>query len=140
MPNNDLRDALAALLRGGMSRAAVAALDEQFRAAFLSFGSETPDNLSCVRHIEYAAAVYEDPATDGAPICEASFVLRDKGLQVADIFWNLEGSPVPDQIQEGLRHAGLPEVTQDEWDAATRFVTMVLHSFVHRLEVPDSVE
>lgn len=95
------------------------ALTQTFRAAFLAIVSETPDNLQCVSRIAIAAVEDDEGRASRRP------VLSSTGTPLADIAWSLEEAPMPKQLQERY-----PQMGQDDWDAFTRFATVLLNELV----------
>lgn len=90
-------------------------LTEKIREALLIFGSETPDNRGCAERIEY-----------GLSPGDGMFGLRITGkpIPLTDIAWALEDGPMPPNIREKF-----PALTDEDWDAATRLITLVLAAF-----------
>ncbi|MEV6711485.1 hypothetical protein AB0M48_05495 [Lentzea sp. NPDC051208] len=82
--------------------------DPQFKRALVEFGSETPDNLNSIEQLEL------DPA-------RSALVLRRHGIPISDLLHAAEDSDVPPSVREAF-----PLVTQAEWDAAMRLVTLIL--------------
>lgn len=82
--------------------------DSAFKRALLDFGSETPDNLNCAEQLEL------DPS-------RSALVLRKHGIPISDLLNVAEDSDVPPSVREAF-----PLVTQAEWDAAMRLVTLIL--------------
>lgn len=91
-------------------------LTADLRAAFLDFGSGTPDNLKCASRIEIG------PLGD-----ETGMKIRGRGLLLADIAYGVEDLPMPD----GLK-ASFPDLTADDWDAFTRLTTLIYVCFGRR--------
>jgi hypothetical protein len=104
-------DADAGLLEG---------LNTRLRETFLAMGSETPDNLDCMRHLEVG------PITDGTSLARPCWGLRlaGTGEALSEVMNCAEGMDVPATVLERY-----PTVSQSEWDALFRFATMILSAF-----------
>ncbi len=86
---------------------------------FLVMGSKTEENLNCTAHIEYGLA---DKSQSGL---KPFYGLKVKGknLLLSHVMNTIENLDLPSEIKEEF-----PDLTTDEWDAATRMITMVLLS------------
>lgn len=91
-------------------------ITDELRMALLAIGSETQSNLEAVAHIEFAAVKEQDrsaivmgPKLIGEPIL------------LSHLFWRLEGEPMPANIRNAF-----PRLSKAKWDAALRFVVLVL--------------
>lgn len=90
--------------------------------AFLDFGTETEDNLNAWRKIEYGAAS-ETLAED--TITTYGLKLKDKDVLISTVANALEAlklSDLPPHVREFIP----AELTDSEWDAVTRIMTMTL--------------
>ncbi len=92
-------------------------LTARLREELLRLGSRGEDNVSATELLEVGPV----PVL-GAPELDC-LGLRLRGSQTAlsDVFWSVEEEPFP----EGVREAN-PEMTEAEWDAATRAVVLLL--------------
>lgn len=95
-----------------------AELTEKIREALLLFGSETPDNVECARRIDYGLS------PDGG---NAGLRIAGSSIPLTDIAWALEDGPMPRSVRDAF-----PALTEDDWDAATRLITLILASFERR--------
>jgi hypothetical protein len=91
----------------------------KFREAFLRLGSGTPDNAHAAAHIEYGVA----GACPYAPRGFAGLKIRGRNLLLTDVAHAVEDLPLPAQVR-----AYYPDLTEVEWAAATRMITMLLQS------------
>jgi len=82
---------------------------------FLEFGSETPDNLSCSEHIEFGEGTQE-------PNNARTLGLKIKGKNVflSEIMYAIEDNELKEV------RAAFKNLTNEEWNAATRMMTMVM--------------
>jgi hypothetical protein len=96
-----------------------AAFTREFRAAFLRLGSATADNVNAVERIEYGIA------EDGSDLPKeyAGLKLKDHGILLTDVAHAIEDLPLPEQLR-----AYYPQLTEADWAAATRMITMLLVS------------
>ncbi|MFJ8113383.1 pentapeptide repeat-containing protein [Streptomyces sp. NPDC096132] len=109
---------LVRMLLGARGTADPGDLTGRLRQAFLTAGSETPDNLTSVRHLAYGPV----PGPPYAPESQRSGLkIADTDVLVSDVAWNIEGTPIPASVAEAF-----PELTAEQWDAATRVITMLL--------------
>lgn len=89
-----------------------------FRKALLTAGSETPDNLACVQHLEYGTV----PGPPYAPERERSGLkIAGTDILVSDLAWRIEDTPIPASVTDDH-----PELTAEQWSAATRVITLLL--------------
>jgi hypothetical protein len=96
-----------------------AAFTREFRAAFLRLGSATADNVNAAERIEYGVA------EDGSDLPKEYAGLKLKGhdILLTDVAHAIEDLPLPDQVR-----AYYPDLTDADWAAATRMITMLLVS------------
>ena len=87
---------------------------DQIRRAFLDFGSETPDNVSVPAAIELAMHGLRDRPD------ELALTVNPSGCALDQIAYALEYLDLPAALNDKL-----PEVTQADWDAFTRFTTLL---------------
>lgn len=86
--------------------------------AVLAFGSATDDNLNCIDHVEYGMVSgwpFESNESYGLKLKGKNLLLSD----VMNVVENLED--VPSEVKKHF-----PDLTNDEWSAVTRMVTIVL--------------
>ncbi|HBE67364.1 MAG TPA: hypothetical protein DDW52_04370 [Planctomycetaceae bacterium] len=90
-------------------------LAEQFRAAFLRYGSQTDDNTSCMDAISVGRT------NDGtsAKRRKIGYTFENLDANVADILHSAEGCQIPEQVERDY-----PDITQHQWDAALRLATV----------------
>ncbi|MEU1184585.1 pentapeptide repeat-containing protein [Streptomyces sp. NPDC005820] len=109
---------LVRMLLGARGTSAPAGITTAFRKALLTAGSETPDNLACVRHLEYGTV----PGPSYAPERETSGLkITGTDILVSDVARRIEDTPIPASVAEGF-----PELTTEQWSAATRVITLLL--------------
>lgn len=97
--------------------AALKPFNEALRRAFLETGTETPDNLSCVDHLEYGAI----PDKDWGVKAVYGLKLKRGRVMLSDIMNVVENCDMPPQVK-----AQFPKMSGEDWDAATRMITMIL--------------
>lgn len=90
-----------------------------FRDAFLRLGSETADNLNAVNRIEYGIARADGNLIEGY----AGLKLTGHDILLTDVAHAIEDLPLPAEVQ-----AYYPGLTDADWAAATRMITMLLVS------------
>ena len=96
-----------------------AAFNAAFREAFVRLGSATEDNVDAAAHIEYGVA----GACAYAPHGFAGLKVRGRNILLTDVAHAVEDLPLPAQVR-----AYYPDLTEAEWAAATRVITMLLQS------------
>lgn len=101
-------------------------LSRQFREALLLFGSETDDNKDCAERLEIGTI----PSNIG--YTKFGLKLRDTDMGIGNILWHAEGCPIPEQVSEIY-----PELTQSQWEACQRVVTLLLNLFMSRITQPE---
>lgn len=113
-----LRNAILAVANcpGNASDEETASLDTQFRDAFLLFGSQTEDNLSCAENVQ--VGMVNDGTSLRRPI--VGLRLANSGPSLSTVLNSAEGCPVPAQLL-----ADFPDMTQAQWDAVLRIATML---------------
>lgn len=91
---------------------------DEIMRIFLEMGSETPCNINCYNNIEYGVvtSLYHDH--------EIIYGLKVKGkhILISDVMNMIEDINIPDHIQREM------SLTDEEWDAVTRIITMILIS------------
>jgi uncharacterized protein (DUF433 family) len=92
--------------------------------AFLDYGSETEDNLNGFYHIEYGPV----PVLEGH-VPRLGFKIKGKDITISDILNGIEDIEIPPYIKEHF-----PDLTADEWSAATRIATMFFSALERRLK------
>src|SRR4051812_5614900 len=100
----------------GFSTRQVDTINIQFKTALLDYASETPDNTASIGHIEIGKVEVDAKVYSGLKI-------RGKNILLSDIMYGIENMSMPAQIQEQF-----PELTQQEWEAATRIMFLMLSS------------
>jgi hypothetical protein len=88
--------------------------------AFLAFGSETEDNLDCVKHLDYGVL-----PTGYKPGRELTLKIKGKPIPLGRLAWSASAS---DRIPARVRK-DYPDLTPDEWHAFQRFMTMIFIAF-----------
>ena len=94
--------------------------NDEFKMAFLSAGSETPDNLEAIKHFDFGICKNGRGKIEG-------FKVNDKHLMISDVINALEGITLPKQVKELI-----PDLNQEDLDAALRLTTMILVSLENR--------
>lgn len=109
---------LVRMLLGARGASAPSDITAGFRKALLTAGSETPDNLACVEHLEYGTV----PGPPYAPERERSGLkITGTDVLVSDVARRIEDTPVPASVA-----GDFPELTPEQWSAATRVITLLL--------------
>lgn len=91
-------------------------IKKHVRDAILEFGADTEENLNCADHVTYGAYYSE--------FMDATFSglqLKSNPILLSTLSHISEGGAIPDGIK-----AELPFVTQAEWKAFTRLITLML--------------
>jgi hypothetical protein len=78
--------------------------------------------VSCVEHLE----IGQRRGGSSGPRRQRGIKVRPRPIMVADIVHALEGRRMPAAIRREF-----PALTQAEWDASLRFVTLLLLSLHH---------
>jgi hypothetical protein len=128
-----LRQQLTALLKGPKKHAAEEwkKVVRSWARAFVQCGSETPDNVSCAKNVDYgplSAKFHRATGLQG---------LRIKGSRIplSALAHALEDLDLPKDISEQF-----PDLTNEQWSAFLRVVTMLLLRFEHPSKIePRSV-
>jgi hypothetical protein len=113
------RDAILAVTNcpGNASDAEIDTLDKQFRDAFLLFGSQTDDNVSCTENVQ--VGFVDDGTSKRRPVVGLRLAKNHRSLST--VLNSAEGCPVPAQLL-----ADCPDMTQAQWDAVLRMATMLI--------------
>ena len=85
---------------------------KQFSTCFLDYASETPDNLACIEQLK----IIEGDAASGLGL--------KNGELISDIIHSAEGCEIPEQVKMAY-----PKLSQDQWDAALRVMTILITLF-----------
>jgi hypothetical protein len=93
-----------------------ASFTQAFVAEFLRLGSTTPDNVNAADRIEYGVA-------GQPPRRYAGLKLRGRDVLLTDLAHAVEDAALPAEVR-----AYYPDLTEAEWHAATRMITMLLLS------------
>jgi len=108
---------LTTLLSTEYSEKALQQQNQIFKQLFLTFSSETSENIECLKHIEYGKIL--DQATGKIT---AGVKIKNQNLLISDIMNAIEDlEEVPEPIKEYF-----PELTNQQWQAATRVITVLL--------------
>ena len=108
---------LTTLLSSEYSEKALQQKDEIFKQLFLAFSSETSENINGLKQIEYGKVLNKASGkiTIGVKV-------KNKNILVSDIMNAIEDlEDVPETIKEYF-----PDLTNTEWQAATRVITVLL--------------
>ncbi len=82
----------------------------------ISFGSETPDNLNCLEHIEYGVVEKNGKNVAGLKI-------RNRSILLSQLSAQLETLSLPEKIRSEY-----PTVTELDWKIATNITSLILCS------------
>ncbi len=115
MADTSFKDKLFEIACGKKSQTPLSAQSDQLMKAFLEFGSETPDNVNCYNSIEYGL-IHDERSR---PVC--GLKLKGKELLLSRVMNVVENLELPNEVSKEF-----PELTNNEWDAITRMVTMIL--------------
>jgi hypothetical protein len=118
MTKTTFRDRLMALAQTPTSQLRLPEMSDLLMRAFLDFGSETEDNLNCATHVDYGSA------EDGLSNPHVGLRLKQKAILLSELMNVVESLPLPELVQ-----ADFPSLTEEEWSAALRMMTMVLIAF-----------
>ena len=99
--------------------------NDELKMAFLSAGSETPDNLEAVEHFDFGICKNGRGKIEGLKV-------KDKNIMIADVINALEGIDLPKQVKEFI-----PDLNQEDLDAALRLTTMILVSLENQTGITD---
>jgi enoyl-[acyl-carrier-protein] reductase (NADH) len=94
----------------------VAEMNAQFKKTLLDFGSETPDNQESVERIEVGQV------REGSWL-HAGLQIKDKKIRLSQLMHSIESIDLPEAIK-----AEYPALTREDWNAATRIMTLILIS------------
>ncbi len=94
----------------------VAEINDRFRSSLLDYASETPDNVASVAKIEVGKVKVNGQVHSGLKI-------KEKNILLSEIMYAIEDMSLPAQVKDQL-----PQLTQEEWEAATRIIVFVLKS------------
>ena len=108
---NSLKKALRLILDNEGGSLLGRRFDDEFKMAFLSAGSETPDNLEAVQHFDFGIGENERGKIEG-------FKASEKNIMISDVINALEGIDLPKQVK-----AFVPDLNQEDLDAALRLTT-----------------
>jgi len=102
-------------------------ISEEVMRLILLLGSETPDNLNCYSHVEYGIVPNENDAGNSGDSSSTKLTyglkIKGKDISLSDIMNAVEDMGVPAEVA-----AVFPTITEHEWNAATRMITMILLS------------
>ncbi|HAH46559.1 hypothetical protein [Gimesia sp.] len=90
---------------------------EEFNKNLLLHGSHSEENIDAISRIEFASQKNDQ-------ITEFYFRLKKHHTELAEITNHLEGEPIPDYI-----HDAFPDLSQEDWDATFRYITLLLTLF-----------
>jgi hypothetical protein len=114
----ELRSQLCTLAHTACTPADLHQRNDALRQAFLAFGSETPDNLNCVQHIEYGNVQNRDHGPKR--IC--GLKVKDTSVLVSDVMYAIE-----DKVDDIVR-SSYPNLNEAQRDAVLRTIMLVLLS------------
>lgn len=115
-PIDDLRSLLAEFATD--ERPNLEDYTKRFRERFLAYGSETDDNLDAIDRTDVGE--FRD-----SPLAFLAGLRNSRtGYSISDVLNTLEGDPVPDTVRSAM-----PELTQEDYDAALRIAVLCLTAF-----------
>jgi hypothetical protein len=114
---NELARKLLSICDKDLQQASLAQISAEVTRIFLDISSETPDNLNCRDHIEYGV-VEEKHSSPGKTY---GLKVKSKPILLSDVMNIIENLALPKEVQEYF-----PDLTENEWDAVTRMITMIL--------------
>lgn len=106
----------------GFTSRQVDVINEQFKIALLDYASETPDNVASIEKIEIGKVEVDKRLYSGLKI-------KGKNILLSEIMHGIENMSMPADIKEQF-----PNLTQQEWEAATRIIYLVLSSLEEKKE------
>lgn len=92
-------------------------LFKDIERSFLRYGSETDENVECVQNLSVGVV---EGSCGGAV---KGLMTSDSKILLSDIMNAIEDLDLPKELKEYF-----PSLSDSEWDAATRMITMVLLS------------
>jgi hypothetical protein len=122
MTRTTFRDHLVALAQTPPAQLRLPEMSDALMRSFLDFGSETKDNLGCAAHVDYGSA--EDALSNQ----HIGLRLKEKAILLSDLMNVVESLPLPDLVQ-----AEFPSLTEEEWSAGLRMITMVMIALEHKM-------
>jgi len=128
MSSTSFKDKLFEIACGKKAQTSLSAQSDQLMKAFLEFGSETPDNVNCYNHIEYGLT------HDWRSRAVWGLKLKGKNLLLSEVMNVVENLKLPNEVSKEF-----PELTNSEWEAITRMVTMLLIA-LERSDLSESPE
>lgn len=96
-------------------------VDRRFRESFILYGSETDDNVNAMQHIQVSACMNESGPVFGLNLVPSCLPLS----LLSNGFEELE---LPDHVR-----LYFPTLTESEWSAFTRIITILLTLLERRL-------
>jgi hypothetical protein len=122
MTRTIFRERLVALAQTPPAQLRLPEMSDVLMRSFLDFGSETEDNLNCAAHVDYGSA--EDALSN----LHIGLRLKEKVILLSELMNMVESLPLPELVQ-----ADFPSLTEVEWSAALRMITMVLIALEHEV-------
>jgi len=117
MKRLDLHHLLSDLAMGRCQRSSSRKVSARLRLALLEFGSATPDNRSCTGRLEYGQI---RPA--GAWASKGRGIkIKSRPIPLSRLTHAIEDMTLPDAVKKRC-----PKLTERQWDAAMRAVTLIL--------------
>lgn len=119
MDDHELAQKILSFCKANVSDSSLSDFSEDVVGTFLAMGSKTPDNLNCAKYIEYGIV----KEREFGPATVYGLKVKGKRLLLSDVMNVIENLYMPDEIKETF-----PDITNSEWDAITRMITMILIS------------
>ncbi|MBN1450509.1 MAG: hypothetical protein JW963_05785 [Anaerolineales bacterium] len=101
-------------------------LSQELLDALLYFGSETDDNVNCVKHVEFG----ESCGRQFGPPQKYGLKIRNSNILISDLIHSLEDDDIYRYLQ-----GQFPSLNQAQIEAGLRLAVMVLLAF-ERIPVP----
>jgi hypothetical protein len=90
-------------------------INRRLRESFLAYGSATPDNRTCLEHVQVGGVSRPDTGRVTGLMTVGSATL------LSDVFNTLEDGELPVAVR-----LALPSPSEAEWQACARMMTMIL--------------
>ncbi len=117
------------IINNEYSKDDIVSKNRSLRENFLKIVPETEDNLHCLNHVEYGDII--DRKSNELIL---GLKLKQKNLLVSEVLNALEDmEEPPEEVKDYF-----PEITNDEWQAITRLITVIMFSFEKHINIDPS--